>query len=269
MYNTYIKGWQKYRVGDRYFFDYKIHGTVTGRYSSPLHPIPRDGKIRNLIKAPKGWTFVALDLATAEMRIAAHLSKDPEMRRCFVEGIDVHWRTMIENLSISQESEWTERVFATAEKLTGRAHSYSKCLEIMMEAGPKKCIKVEPKWYEGRTRAKAINFGYIFGKDKWIRMENERQAVNSPVQGLIGDFKAMLLIEIHQTFPRNKVRLVGEHHDAALAIVKNEHIDECVPQMLEMAKKPKLLETFKINLSVPMEGEAELGPWGKGEKYAA
>ena len=338
MFNTYIKGWQKYRVGDKYYFDYKIHGTVTGRYSSPLHPIPRDGQIRNLITAPKGWTFCALDLATAEMRIAAHLSKDPEMRRCFVDGIDVHWRTMIENLGISQESEWTERVFATAEKLTGRAHSYSKSLEIMMEAGPKACIKVEPKWYEGRTRAKAINFGYIFGmyekkfiqqatldygwtptmaeaknsrkayfrlysrlagwhtrtkrlaktdgfircltgrmrrlpgiqaKDKYVRMENERQAVNSPVQGLIGDFKAMLLIEIHQTFKRSQVRLVGEHHDAVLTIVKDECIDECVPAMLKMAARPKLMDTFKINLSVPMEGEAELGPWGKGEKYAA
>jgi hypothetical protein len=27
------------------------------------------------------------------------------------------------------------------------------------------------------------------------------------------------------------------------------------------------MDTFKIDLSVPMEGEAELGPWGKGVKY--
>lgn len=336
MYNTYIKGWQQYRVGNKYYFDYKIHGTVTGRYSSPLHPIPRDGTIRNLVDAPEGWTFVAMDLATAEMRIAAHLSKDPEMRRCFNEGIDVHWRTMVENLAITTEGEWTERVFRTAEALTGKAHTYSKCLEIMMEAGPKKCIKVDPKWYEGRTRAKAINFGFIYGmyekkfiqqatsdygwtptlqeaknarsayfrlygrlegwhkrtkrlartdghircltgrlrrlpgiqaKDKYIRMENERQAVNSPVQGLIGDYKAMVLVEIHQTFKRSQVRLVGEHHDAVLTLVKNEHIDECVPKMLKIAERPKLMDTFKINLTVPMEGEAELGPWGKGEKY--
>jgi DNA polymerase-1 len=336
MFNTYIKGWQQYRVGDKYHFDYKIHGTVTGRYSSPLHPIPRDGKIRNLVDAPPGWTFVAMDLATAEMRIAAHLSKDPEMRRCFNNGIDVHWRTLIENLAITTEGEWTERVFRTAEALTGKAHAYSKCLEIMMDAGPKACIKIDPKWYEGRTRAKAINFGFIYGmyenkfiqqattdygwtptyqeaknartayfrlysrlsgwhkrtkrlarsdgfircltgrlrrlpgiqaKDKWTRMENERQAVNSPVQGLIGDYKVMVLIEIHQTFKRSQVRLVGEHHDAVLTLVKNECIDECVPKMLQIAESPKLLKTFKINLSVPMEGEAELGPWGKGEKY--
>jgi DNA polymerase-1 len=340
-FNVYIKGWQKYRVGDQYFFDYKLHGTVTGRYSSPLHPIPRDGKIRNLITAPEGWTLCALDIATAEMRIAAHLSRDPEMMRCFVDGIDVHWRTMIENLSISKESEWTDKVWVTAERLKatrircGRV-SYSDCLDIMLEAGPKACIKAEPKWYDGRTRAKAINFGFIFGmyekkfieqakkdydwepsfaeaknarrayfrlysrlddwhhktkrlarangyvrcltgrlrrlpgihaKDKMVRMEAERQAVNSGVQAMIGDYKAMILIQIHQTFPREKVRLVGEHHDAVLTIVKNEYIDECVPKMLKMAKRPKLMKTFKIKLNVPMEGEAELGPWGRGVKY--
>ncbi len=343
MFNTYIKGWQKYRVGDRYFFDYKLHGTVTGRYSSPLHPIPRDGKIRNLITAPKGWTLCVLDLATAEMRIAAHLSKDPEMRRCFTHGIDIHWRTMIENLSISQDSEWTDLVWLTAEYLEPTRMrcsrlSYNDCLQILMEAGPKACIKVAPRWYEGRTRAKAVNFGFIFGmypkkfieqatkdygwtptmteakqarkayfrlysrladwhtrtkrlaksnghvrcltgrlrrlpgiqtKDKMIQMAAERQAVNSGVQALIGDYKAMLLIEIHQTFPRDHVRLVGEHHDAVLTIVRDEVIPECVPKMLKMAERPKLMDTFKINLSVPMEGEAELGPWGKGVKYAA
>ena len=336
-FNTYIKGWQKYRIGDKYYFDYKIHGTVTGRYSSPLHPIPRDGSIRNLVTAPKGWTLCALDIATAEMRVAAHLARDAEMRRCFIEGIDIHWRTMIETLYVSQHTEWTDMVFDTAEALTGRGGmSYSQCLDIMMEAGPKKCIKIEPLWYEVRTRAKAVNFGFIYGmyekkfiqqarkdygwepstqeaknsrhayfrlysrledwhsrtkklarvnnhvrcltgrlrrlpgihaKDRKVRAEAERQAVNSGVQAMIGDYKVMLLIEIHQTFSRKKVRLVGEHHDSVLTIVKNEYLDECVPEMLRIAERPALMDTFKIKLSVPMEGEAELGPWGKGEKY--
>lgn len=336
-FNTYIKGWEKYRVGNKYYFDYKVHGTVTGRYSSPLHPIPRDGSIRNLVTAPPGWTFVAMDVATAEMRVAAHLSRDPEMRDCFIRGDDIHWLTMIENLRISQQSEWTDLVFETAEKLTGKEYAYyTGALDVMLKAGPKKCIAVEPKWYEARTRAKAINFGFIYGmhenkfiqqarkdygwepsmqeaknarrayfrlysrledwhkrtkrlarsnshvrcltgrlrrlpglhsKDKKVRAESERQAINSGVQALIGDYKAMILVEIHQTFKRNQVRLVGEHHDAVLTIVKNECLDECVPQLLKIAERPALMDTFKIKLSVPMEGEAELGPWGKGEKY--
>jgi len=336
-FNTYIKGWQKYRIEDKYYFDYKIHGTVTGRYSSPLHPIPRDGSIRNLVTAPAGWTLCALDLSTAEMRVAAHLSRDPEMRRCFTEGIDVHWRTMIETLGTGHGS-FSMIVQNTADDLTGDWLPYSVALDKMLEAGPKKCIAVEGRWYEGRTRAKAVNFGFIYGmhenrfiqqarkdygwepskqeaknsrrayfrlysrledwhrrtkrlarsnghvrcltgrlrrlpgihaKDRKVRSEAERQAINSGVQAMIGDYKVMLLIEIHQTFSRKKVRLVGEHHDSVLAIIKNEYIDECVPKMLKIAERPALMDTFKIKLSVPMEGEAELGPWGKGEKYAA
>lgn len=336
-FNTYIKGWQKYRIDDKYFFDYKIHGTVTGRYSSPLHPIPRDGSIRNLVTAPEGWTLCAMDIATAEMRVAAHLSRDPEMRRCFIEGIDVHWRTLIETLSVGTQGEFADLVWDTVEKLDEKAYAYyTAALERLLEAGPKACTAVEGKWYEGRTRAKAVNFGFIYGmyekkfiqqatkdygwepsfqeaknarrayfrlysrledwhkrtkrlaranghvrcltgrlrrlpgihaKDKMVRMEAERQAVNSGVQAMIGDYKAMILIEIHQTFSRKKVRLVGEHHDSVLTLVKNEYIDECVPQMLKIAERPALMDTFKIKLSVPMEGEAELGPWGKGEKY--
>jgi len=338
-FNTYIKGWQKYRIEDKYYFDYKIHGTVTGRYSSPLHPIPRDGSIRNLVTAPDGWTLCAMDIATAEMRVAAHLSRDPEMRRCFIEGIDVHWRTLIETLSVGTQGEFADLVWDTVEKLDEKAYAYyTAALERLLEAGPKACTAVEGKWYEGRTRAKAVNFGFIYGmyekkfiqqatkdygwepsfqeaknarrayfrlysrledwhkrtkrlaranghvrcltgrlrrlpgihaKDKMVRMEAERQAVNSGVQAMIGDYKAMILIEIHKTFSRKKVRLVGEHHDSVLTLVKNEYIDECVPKMLKIAERPKLMDTFKIKLSVPMEGEAELGPWGKGEKYSA
>jgi len=336
-FNVYIKGWEKYRIVNQYYFDYKIHGAVTGRYSSPLHPIPRDGRIRNLVTAPKGWTLCALDLATAEMRVAAHLSRDPEMRRCFTDGIDIHWRTLMETLGTGHGS-FSLLVQQTGEDLTGDWLPYSAALDAMLEAGPQECIELDKRWYEGRTRAKAINFGFIYGmhenkfiqqarkdygwdpskqeaknsrrayfrlysrledwhsrtkrlaranshvrcltgrlrrlpgihaKDRKVRAEAERQAINSGVQAMIGDYKAMLLIEIHQTFSRKKVRLVGEHHDSVLTIVKNEHIDECVPQMLKIAERPKLMDTFKIKLSVPMEGEAELGPWGKGEKYSA
>ena len=340
LYDTYVKGWEQYRIGNQYFFDYKIHGTVTGRYSSPLHPIPRDGKIRNLVTAPEGWTFVAMDVATAEMRIAAHLSKDPVLTELFKEGGDVHWRTMVETLAVGTSGEFADKVRPTARELVGTGEDlrYAQALDEVLAAGPKACTKIDPDWYEGRTRAKAVNFGFIYGmhehkfieqaekdygwkptmqeakssrrayfslysqlepwhsktkklartrgfvrcltgrirrlpgiqaKDKFVRAENERQAINSGVQGFIGDYKAMILIEIHQTFPRDKLRLVGEHHDAVLSIVKNEYIDECVPVMLQIAERPRLMDTFKINLSVPMEGEAELGPWGKGEKYVA
>ena len=338
LFNTYVKGWEDYRIGNTYYFDYKLHGTKTGRYSSPLHPIPRDGTIRNIVTAPDGWTFLFADVSQAELRTAAHLSRDTEMTRCFNEGIDVHWRTCMNTMEVGT-NEFSDLVMPTCERL-GADHvtHYSQGIQTLLEVGPADCIEIEPRWYDGRYRSKATNFGYLFGmrekryieqamkdygfeptmaeatqarkayfalyaqleawhrkvkklarlsgytrtltgrlrrlpgiqvKDNKIRAEAERQAVNSPVQGFIGDYKVMILIEVHRTFPRNKLRIVGEHHDALLIIVKDEHIDECAPKVLDIIKRPKLMDTFKIKLNVPMEGEVELGPWGKGTKYAA
>jgi DNA polymerase-1 len=281
-----------------------------------------------------------VDIKTAEMRIAAHLSRDPEMLGIFQRNEDIHWRTLMENLAVGTQGEFADLVRPTAAKLTGKKVSrigYSDALTILWDAGPQACTKVEPRWYEARTRAKATNFGYLYGmhenkfieqakkdygwepsmqeakssrnayftlysrleewhrktkklarlnghvrcltgrlrrlpgiqaKDRKVKSAAERQAINSGVQAMIGDYKVMVLIEIHQTFSRDKCRLVGEHHDSVLPIVKDEYINEVVPKMLKIAERPKLMDTFKINLSVPMEGEAELGPWGKGTKYA-
>lgn len=334
-YNTYIKGWENYRVGDKYFFDYKLHGTKTGRYSSPLHPIPRDGVIRNLITAPEGWNFAVADISQAELRSAAHLSKDTEMHRCFNEGIDIHWRTLMEVMSIGGQSEYAEMVIPTAERLGWDPESYSHAITGLLVAGPDACIEIDKRWEEARYRAKRINFGYLYGmyekkfietakkdmdweptfeearqirkayfslyrledwhrktkkiarldgyvrcltgrkrrlpgiqsSDRIVRQEAERQAVNSPVQGVIGDYKVMVMIEIRRTFPRWQVRIVGEHHDAVLLIIRDGYEDECVPKILDILKQPKLLKVFNIKLTVPMEGEVKIGPWGKGKKY--
>lgn len=99
-------------------------------------------------------------------------------------------------------------------------------------------------------------------------MEAERQAINSPVQGFIGDYKAMCLVEIHEDIDRSKLRVVGEHHDAILMIVREGSEDEVLPKVLKIIRKPKLLRTFGIRLDVPMDGEIEVGPWGAGKTYS-
>jgi DNA polymerase I-like protein with 3'-5' exonuclease and polymerase domains len=98
-------------------------------------------------------------------------------------------------------------------------------------------------------------------------MECERQAINAPVQGFIGDYKAMAMVEIHEKLDRTKVKIVGEHHDAILFIIRDEAIDEIAPQILAILRHPRLLDVFRVDLSVPMEGELEIGPWGAGKSY--
>lgn len=334
--STYIVGFKQYMVGDKLYVSYKLHGTVTGRYSSRIHSIPRDGSIRNLVTAPSGWRFVQGDISQAELRIAAVASGDLEMRRCFTEDIDVHWRTLMHTLSAGGVGEYARPLTETASELAGHKLEFPEAVELMMDAGHNTAISVWGGWKEGRKKAKAVNFGFIYGmyekkfiqtakvkygweptydeahqarqayfslysgiprwhdkqkklaridgyvknlagrlrrlpgingKDRSVRSEAERQAINSPIQGFIGDYKAMVMVEIHETIDHDKFRLVGEHHDAVLGIVREGCEDETLPQVLSILRKPSLLKDFKISLGIPMEGEVEVGPWGAGKEY--
>ena len=337
---TYIEGWKPYIHEGKLYLGYKVHGTVTGRYASRLHQIPRDGTLRNLATAPPGWKFVQADLSQAELRIAAELSRDLELVSCFRPGgQDVHWRTLLYMIGSGRSKEYTKQTIETAAQIGGvkpRDLTLTDAVETLGKAGHNKCIELWKPWKEGRKKAKAINFGFVFGmyenkfiqqaktkydwdctweeandfrtayfelyngippwhekqkrlckidgyvrnlfgrirrlpgiysRDKDLRMEAERQAINSPVQGTIGDWKAAALIEIEETIPTSKFRLVGEHHDALLGIVRPEYQDEVLPMVRRIMRRPSLFDLFKISTVVPMESEIEIGNWGAGKTY--
>ncbi len=105
-------------------------GSATGRLSSAnpnLQNIPArtplGREIRRAFVAPPGWQFVSADYSQIELRVLAHLSGDPNLIEAFRSGEDLHQRTASEVLGLSP-----------------------------MFVGP-----------EERSRAKAVNFGIIYG----------------------------------------------------------------------------------------------------------
>lgn len=104
--------------------------TATGRLSSSdpnLQNIPirneAGRRIRQAFVAPEGFTIVAADYSQIELRIMAHLSQDQGLINAFKEGKDIHRATAAE-------------IFA---------------------------LPLEQVTSEQRRRAKAINFGLIYG----------------------------------------------------------------------------------------------------------
>jgi DNA polymerase I len=342
---TYLEGWKQYIVGDRIYFSYKQPGTVTGRFSSRLHPIPTDNEIRSIIAladdtpVAKDWQFVAADLSQAELRIAAHMSGDPSLIEAYRNGRDVHWDTVLYMVAVGHMDEYHKQALDTAEVLFGgkRAYSLDQALTGMRRAGIDKCKEIWAGWKGARDCAKRINFGFIYGmyentfiqkakvdydwmctwkqahgyrtgffeqrkglepwhnrckklalidgfvtnmfgrvrrlpaiqsSDKLARMEAERQAVNAPVQGTIGDWKAAAMIEIHETIDPEKFKLAGEHHDALLGLVRRGYEDDVLPRVRRIMERPRLLKTFKIKMAVPMVVDVNVGAWGKGRVYS-
>jgi DNA polymerase-1 len=104
---------------------------ATGRLSSTdpnLQNIPirteLGRRIRAAFVAPPGYQLVSADYSQIELRVLAHLSQDPLLCESFRSGQDVHQRTAMEIFEVK------------AEELTR----------------------------EMRTRAKAVNFGVIYGQ---------------------------------------------------------------------------------------------------------
>lgn len=161
----FIDGWKPYLVDGNYLHpSFKLHGTVTGRLSAEhpnLQQVPRDPRIRQLISAPEGWELIEADLSQIELRIACELARERQMMYAFHHNIDIHWLTLLNELSRSMAM--PELITSTALALTSRRLNYSDSVTALLEHGPDAAIDINFEWKERRKKAKAINFGYLYG----------------------------------------------------------------------------------------------------------
>jgi len=162
----FIEGWKPFLVaGGRIHPSFKLTGTVTGRLSCE-HPnwqqVPRDKFIRTLLIAPKGWALIEADLSQVELRIAAELSGDRALIEAFVTGKDPHWITAMRELQRGHGEE--KRIMATANKLSNKQiDDYDEAIEYLIMRGADAAIEVDEAWKELRKKAKAVNFGFLYG----------------------------------------------------------------------------------------------------------
>ena len=168
----FIEGWKPWlhrtRTACYLHPSFKTTGTVTGRPSCEmpnLFQVPRDKRIRSLIIAEPGWDFIEADLSQIEMRLAAEVSGDPNLRHAFLNGIDVHWLTALRE--IERGHGLVPLVMSTAKalkpRLDGKPLTYATAIEMLVIAGPDACASINEEWKEYRKKAKAVNFGYLYG----------------------------------------------------------------------------------------------------------
>jgi uracil-DNA glycosylase family 4 len=161
----FIDGWKPFLVDGVWLHpSFKLHGTVTGRLSAEhpnLQQVPRDPRIRQLIDAPEGWELIEADLSQIELRIACELARERQMMYAFHHDIDIHWLTLLNELSRTMA--FPELITGTAHALTGLKLNYYDSVKALLKAGPDAAIEVNFVWKERRKKAKAINFGYLYG----------------------------------------------------------------------------------------------------------
>lgn len=80
--STYLSGLLERQEGGYIHANFNIAGTATGRFSSSnpnLQNLPKHGGIKSLFVPRPGHRFIYADYSQLELRIAAHLSGDPEL----------------------------------------------------------------------------------------------------------------------------------------------------------------------------------------------
>lgn len=242
-------------------------GSVTGRLASNspnLQNIPIRTEVGRQIRrgfvARPGWVLLAADYSQVELRVLAHVCKDPALIEAFRQGQDIHRTTAAAVYGIPiEEVKFEQRRFAKAVNfglIYGMgAFRLSRDSELTL-AEAEDFIKVYFQRFPGinryleRTKRMAHEQGFVEtllgrrryfpvfkvpgGADRQVVARAEREAINYPIQGSAADIIKIAMIRLHQALTESyQGRMILQVHDelvlevpeAELAPVHNLVVD--------------------------------------------
>ena len=258
--------------------------TATGRLSSTepnLQNIPiktEEGKCirKAFVPSIPGNVLVAADYSQIELRILAHMSKDPVLVESFMNDEDIHRRTASEVFGVPME-EVTKEMRRNAKAVNfgiiyGQTdYGLSKELGIS-RAEAKAYIENYFARYSGvkawidQAIADARTSGIsttMMGRKRYIKDINsknfnlrsfaERTAVNTPIQGSAADIikRAMLKVQSRLHHNKLKAQLLLQVHDELILEVPPQEIAGVIKILHECMEEAADLEVpLKIDVNV-------------------
>lgn len=284
--NTYVDAIPKLRdKNNRVHTTFNQIGTTTGRLSSSdpnLQNIPvktDEGiKIRQGFIADKGSVLMGIDYSQIELRVLAQLSGDENLRAAYQNSMDLHSLTARKIFELGEEEEVSreQRIIA---KTINFSIIYGKTafgLAKELDITQKEASEYIDRYFNQYPRVKEfekeiVEFteknGYtetFFGrrrlidginsKNKNIKSQAERMAVNSVIQGTAAEVLKKVMIEIYKYIKdKEGISLLLQVHD--------ELIFEIAEDKLELYKNDieKIMrESVKFD-NVPLEINTNIG----------
>src|SRR5450830_45666 len=256
----------------------------TGRLSSSDPnlqniPIRRElGKaIRRGFVPRRGWKLLAADYSQVELRLLAHLSRDPAFVAAFRAGGDIHRQTAsvifgVPLGAVTGEMRSRAKTINFATIYGQGAHSLSRQLKVD-HAEAKAFIDTYFERFAGvrafldSTVAQAKQRGYvetIFGRRRYIpelrernfniRAFGERTAANSPIQGSAADLIKIAMIRIDKALRAQSLE------SKMLLQVHDELVFEVLPdEMNQVQELVKYEMEHAAQLSVPLVVDLGVG----------
>jgi uracil-DNA glycosylase family 4 len=261
-----------------------------------LQQVPRDPLIRGLFGAPPGWTFVEADYSQIELRLAAFLAREMHMLHLYSIGADIHlttaarvtglpesqvpkevrkrvgkpvnfgflygmsWRKFIETAFNNYGAVFTEQEAQDARKL------YFDMFPMLLQWHARQRRLVNNHGRVQSPLGRIRHLPDIYSPSQGVRAEAERQAINSPPQGMASDMAVFSMININQKFREMGLaaNCLGLVHDAINYEIRNDHVAQALPVIKETMEDVSLLrKKFGVNLDVPIVADLQTGQhWG-------
>lgn len=293
---TFIESWEDLQVDGKIYPSFNITAR-TGRTTcnSPnLQQCPQDSYVRNLIEAIPGWKLVEIDYSQLELRVASWLSGDLNMQHAYQSGSDLHSKTTEllfgDTSKLSHDEQKRRRTQSKSANFgflygmvakTFIAYAKGYGLDLTQEDSEKiraDFFNAYPRllvWHE-ECKEFARQHGYIespIGRKRWFdninsydfkkRSADERQAINSPVQGFGSDLCTSALAEIvfSKELDHTRFNVLGSVHDAILFEIKDDYVEELVPKLQSIMENPPIVEG--LDVPIPLVADVEVSScWG-------
>lgn len=273
----------------------------TGRVSTTdpnLMNLPKRSKlstvVRELIKAEEGNVLLSFDVSQSELRWLAHISRDPEMCRVYQNGEDIHTNTARSIVG----AEWTSISDELKKQRRKEAKSLNFGLIYGMQAptfvkyakqdyGITLKLEQAQEWietffdtYKGIRpyHHAAVKFcrehGYVttpFGRRRLIphiksndfrkRSDAERQAINTPIQGVSSDAFLLAWYYLLQVPEASRLRPILFVHDDLIVEAPDDpgYLKEIIPVIKHHLVHPPIQELFGFTPIVPFEVDGSIG----------
>jgi DNA polymerase-1 len=257
----------------------------TGRLSSSdpnLQNIPvrshAGREIRRAFIAPPGRCLLSCDYSQIELRILAHVTKDPALTHAFQTNADVHATTAatvfgvpLEEVTSDQRRQaktinfaviYGQSGFALAATLGVDTSTANQWIKDYFDRLP------GVKQYVEETTAQAHRQGYVstlLGRRRYVpelqsgnhnmRQFAERAAVNMPIQGTAADIMKLAMIAVADWLhaePDNGCKLLLQVHDELLFEVEEADIATLTPLIVRRMEAA-------YPLDVPLRADSKAG----------
>lgn len=265
---------------------YNQTGSVTGRIASSdpnLQNIPIRTEIGRQVRrafiADLGHKLLSVDYSQVELRIVAHMAQDQAMLEAFRAGRDIHAATAaaiygvpIAAVDLEQRRHAKAINFGLIYGMSPFGLTRTTALtlaeaEDFVDAYFKRFPGV--KRYLDGMRRKATEHGFVetlLGRRRYfpglknqrnrnIRMREEREAINAPIQGTAADIMKVAMLETHSALEAAglSARMLLQVHDEIVLECPDEELQATAALVQEVMQNA-------YPLDVPLKTEARFGP---------